>query len=111
MQLGYASIAHLAQGATSDTAHLLLSASDSREQLSVGIPRGRRQNDIYLITGEAVQGGLRGDRIALRALRRVLARTSEKQTATQHSYGPGGRDRRSLTFDQGLLQVATAEGR
>ncbi|MGL5825384.1 MAG: MobF family relaxase [Nocardioides sp.] len=48
--LGYAMTAHGAEGATADTGHLLLSGSDSREAVYVGLTRGRASNTAWAIT-------------------------------------------------------------
>ncbi len=54
VELGYAITAHRAQGATVDTAHLLVhSSSMTREALYVALTRGRHSNRAYVATDEA----------------------------------------------------------
>ena len=54
VELGYAITAHRAQGATVDTAHLVVhSSSMTREAFYVAMTRGRRANVAYVATDEA----------------------------------------------------------
>ncbi|MHB1539003.1 MAG: MobF family relaxase, partial [Solirubrobacteraceae bacterium] len=54
VELGYAITAHRAQGATVDTAHLLVhSPSMTREAFYVAMTRGRQANTAYVATDEA----------------------------------------------------------
>ena len=54
VELGYAITAHRAQGATVDTAHLVVhSSSMTREAFYVAMTRGRRANIAYVATDEA----------------------------------------------------------
>jgi len=55
-ELGYAGNTHVAQGRTTDTAHLLVTGSLNRPSLYVGMTRGRQANAAYVATGEAVPG-------------------------------------------------------
>ncbi len=48
VDLGYAVTAHRAQGMTVDTAHVVVSASTTRENLYVSMTRGRRSNTAYV---------------------------------------------------------------
>jgi conjugative relaxase-like TrwC/TraI family protein len=50
VELGYAATAHRAQGRTTDTAHVLISPTTTREVLYVAATRGRRRNSIYVDT-------------------------------------------------------------
>ena len=50
VELGYAITAHRAQGSTVDTAHVLVDPSTTREQLYVGLTRGRSSNVAYVAT-------------------------------------------------------------
>ena len=50
VELGYAITAHRAQGSTVDTAHVLVDPSTTREQLYVGLTRGRTSNIAYVAT-------------------------------------------------------------
>ncbi|MFK4087512.1 MobF family relaxase [Kribbella sp. NPDC020789] len=54
VELAYATTAHRAQGATVDTAHLLVSDKLTRALLYVGMTRGRHSNHAYVATHEAV---------------------------------------------------------
>jgi hypothetical protein len=50
VDLGYAITAHGAQGITTDTTHVLGDASTTRENLYVGMTRGRQANLVYVAT-------------------------------------------------------------
>ena len=47
--LGYASTVHTAQGSTADTAHLVVTGTETREVLYVGLTRGRTANHVYAV--------------------------------------------------------------
>lgn len=47
--LGYAVTAHRAQGVTTDTAHVLVEPTTTRENFYVGMTRGREANRAYVI--------------------------------------------------------------
>ncbi|WP_223397214.1 MobF family relaxase [Nocardioides rotundus] len=49
VDLGYAVTAHRAQGVTSDTAHVLVEPTTTRENLYVAMTRGRRSNQAYVV--------------------------------------------------------------
>ena len=53
VELAYATTAHRAQGATVDTAHLLVAEELSRSLLYVGMTRGRDSNQAYVATHQA----------------------------------------------------------
>jgi AAA domain-containing protein/TrwC relaxase len=46
--LGYAVTIHSAQGSTADTCHVVITGSESREQLYVALSRGRRANHVHV---------------------------------------------------------------
>ena len=50
VELGYATTAHRAQGATVDTAHLLVTEQLTRALMYVGMTRGRHSNHAYVAT-------------------------------------------------------------
>ena len=50
VDLGYAVTAHRAQGITTDTSHVLVDSSATRENLYVAMTRGRRANLVYVAT-------------------------------------------------------------
>jgi len=50
VDLGYATTAHRAQGATVDRCHVLASAGTPREALYVAMTRGREANSVYVTT-------------------------------------------------------------
>jgi conjugative relaxase-like TrwC/TraI family protein len=54
--LAYAGNTHVAQGRTTDAAHLLVTSSLNRPSLYVGMTRGRQTNTAYVATGEPVPG-------------------------------------------------------
>ena len=56
-ELGYAGNVHVAQGRTTDTAHLLVTGSLSRQALYVGMTRGREANTAHVITGKTAPPG------------------------------------------------------
>ncbi len=49
VDLGYAVTAHRAQGITTDTAHILVEPTTTRENLYVAMTRGRRANTAYIV--------------------------------------------------------------
>jgi hypothetical protein len=55
-ELAYAGNTHVAQGRTTDTAHLLVTGSLNRPSLYVGMTRGRQANTAYVATGEPSPG-------------------------------------------------------
>jgi len=55
-ELAYAGNTHVAQGRTTDTAHLLVTGSLNRPSLYVGMTRGRQANTSYVVAGEPVPG-------------------------------------------------------
>ncbi|MDR1188485.1 MAG: AAA family ATPase [Bifidobacteriaceae bacterium] len=50
LELGYAVTAHRAQGVTADTAHVMVTATTTRENLYVSMTRGRHSNRAYVAT-------------------------------------------------------------
>jgi len=53
VELGYARTVHAAQGLTADTAHSVVTGTESRQLLYVAMTRGRRANQLYVqTTGE-----------------------------------------------------------
>ena len=55
-ELAYAGNVHVSQGRTTDTAHLLLSESVSRQSLYVAMTRGRDSNVAHIVTGPTSHG-------------------------------------------------------
>ncbi len=53
VDLGYAITAHRAQGVTTDTAHVLIEPTSTRENLYVSMTRGRHTNHAYVILDHA----------------------------------------------------------
>ena len=51
--LAYAGNVHVAEGRTSDTAHLVVDETVGRESLYVGMSRGRQRNTAYVVTERA----------------------------------------------------------
>jgi len=96
VQLGYASTAHRAQGMTVDTAHTVVTTTQSREVVYVAATRGRQSNMLYVATGpEPASGDLHSfksieERTGADVLRQVLSQSSAEQSAhetraAQHS--------------------------
>jgi conjugative relaxase-like TrwC/TraI family protein len=56
-ELGYGGNVHVAQGRTTDTAHLLVTGSLSRQALYVGMTRGRQANTAHVVTGTTAPSG------------------------------------------------------
>ena len=56
-ELAYAGNVHVAQGRTVDTAHLLVTATLSRQALYVGMTRGRQANTAHVVTGQTAPPG------------------------------------------------------
>lgn len=50
IELGYAATIHRGQGATVDTAHVILTNTSTREGAYVGLTRGRESNRAYVVT-------------------------------------------------------------
>ncbi|WP_091548035.1 MobF family relaxase [Modestobacter sp. DSM 44400] len=94
LQLGYAATIHLAQGATVDTTHALLTGTENREQLYVALSRGRSANHLYLSPGPVdnedpahpaltfARQTNNAPRDPLELLRGVLDRTDQRPSAT-----------------------------
>ena len=56
-ELAYGGNVHVAQGRTVDTAHLLVTATLSRQALYVGMTRGRESNTAHVVTGKTAPPG------------------------------------------------------
>jgi TrwC relaxase/AAA domain len=56
-ELAYAGNVHVAQGRTVDTAHLMVTATLSRQALYVGMTRGRESNTAHVVTGKTAPPG------------------------------------------------------
>jgi hypothetical protein len=85
-ELAYAGNAHVAQGRTVDTAHLLVTESLSRQALYVGMTRGRQANTAHVVTGQTAPPGHQPCRQATpeSVLTGVLQRDAEELSATEH---------------------------
>ncbi len=89
VELGYATTAHRAQGATVDTAHAIATPTMTREVLYVALTRGRESNEVYVCTDgapEPLTGFADQEQTARGVLDAVLARTGDNTTAheTRH---------------------------
>jgi conjugative relaxase-like TrwC/TraI family protein len=94
LQLGYAATIHLAQGATVDTTHTLLTGTESREQLYVALSRGRTANHLHLSASPVddqdpahpaltrTEGAATRPLDSLELLSAVLGRTDQRPSAT-----------------------------
>ncbi|WP_185757123.1 MobF family relaxase [Nocardia bhagyanarayanae] len=87
VDLGYAATIDSAQGITTDTCHVALTGTESRQQLYVALTRGRYANHLYLATA---LGGGKGEeytlaaafpRTAVEALIRILGRDRRAKSA------------------------------
>ena len=88
VQLGYATTITRTQGMTVDTTHTMVAQdATSREQLYVGVTRGRERNDLYVITDDVLDIGVHSpdwSRDSIRhGLERVLARETAELSATE----------------------------
>ncbi len=119
VELGYATTIHLAQGRTSDTCHAVLSGRESREDLYVAMTRGRIGNHVYVDTSAAgphdatTPEAIRPP-TSVEVLERVLARGSERQSATsQHELDvdPAPRLRHAAERYREAVAVAGSENR
>ena len=87
VELGYATTAHRAQGATVDAAYAILRPGTARETAYVALTRGRHTNHAYVVTDEPVAAdydGPPGPALTGRqVLERILATTGAEQSATE----------------------------
>ncbi len=85
VELGYATTAHRVQGRTVDTAHALISATNTREVLYVGATRGCKENTLYVDTAgcldEDTSHGPMTDSPAADVLRQVIDKTGADTSA------------------------------
>ena len=84
-ELAYAGNAHVAQGRTVDTAHLLVTETLSRQALYVGMTRGRQSNTAHVITGKTAPPGHQPyqQAAAESVLANVMQRDAEDLSATE----------------------------
>lgn len=88
VELGYAATIHCVQGMTVDTAHYLVGAGATREQLYTGVTRGRESNRLYVVTDELLAAEPHEQPTGARAVRQSLegvlgrAQTTPSATAT-----------------------------
>ena len=84
VDLGYAITAHRAQGATVDTSHVLVTDRSVRENIYVGMTRGRLGNHAWTITGADAGDDptWEAEATAREVLERALARRGADQSAT-----------------------------
>ncbi|MFE4001473.1 MobF family relaxase [Nocardioides sp. YIM B13467] len=97
VDLGYAITAHRAQGLTVDTAHVLVSASTTTENLYVSLTRGRESNDAYVALDQPDEtdaalpagDGVNARTVLYGVLQRSSAELSAHQTITveQEAWG------------------------
>ncbi|MCF4119873.1 relaxase domain-containing protein [Antribacter sp. KLBMP9083] len=86
LDLGYAITAHRAQGVTVDTAHVLVTSTTTRENLYVGLTRGRDANLAYIATDAHTDGPTADDHAeptAAHVLARVLRTSGIELSATE----------------------------
>ncbi|MEU1204632.1 MobF family relaxase [Nocardia sp. NPDC005825] len=89
VRLGYATTIDSAQGITADTCHVVLTGTESRNQLYVALTRGATANHVYVTT--AIDGSEASywtepglfPRTAIEVLQRILAR--DATTASAHT--------------------------
>jgi conjugative relaxase-like TrwC/TraI family protein len=83
-ELAYAANVHVSQGRTTDTAHLLVSESLSRQSLYVGMTRGRESNVAHVVTGATSHGNEPLEQATPESVfAAALERDSEELTATE----------------------------
>lgn len=86
VELAYAATVHRVQGMTSDTAHILVPDTMSRQQLYTGITRGRHSNHLYVVTHHHVADQHQETppaRTAREVLTGVLDRSGTETSATE----------------------------
>lgn len=84
VEVGYATTAHRAQGATVDTAHAIATPTMTREVLYVALTRGRESNQVYVCTdgaSEPLTGFADVEHTARGVLEVVLSRTGDNTSA------------------------------
>jgi hypothetical protein len=83
-ELAYAGNIHVAQGRTTDTSHLLVSETLSRQALYVGMTRGRESNVAHIVTGATSHGPEPYEQATPESVfAAALGRDSEELTATE----------------------------
>jgi hypothetical protein len=83
-ELAYAGNIHVAQGRTTDTAHLLVTETLSRQSLYVGMTRGRDSNVAHIVTGHTSHGPEPFEQATPESIfAGALERDSEELTATE----------------------------
>jgi len=83
-ELAYAANVHVSQGRTTDTSHLLVSESLSRQSLYVGMTRGRDSNVAHIVTGPTSHGTQPLEQATPESVfASALERDSEELTATE----------------------------
>ena len=83
-ELAYAGNVHVSQGRTTDTAHLLVTESLSRQSLYVGMTRGRESNVAHIVTGATSHGKEPFEQATPESVfAAALERDSEELTATE----------------------------
>ncbi|MBC7678342.1 MAG: AAA family ATPase, partial [Pseudorhodobacter sp.] len=88
VELGYAATIHRVQGMTVDTAHYLVAAGATREQLDTRVTRGRESNRLYVVIDELLGAEPYEQPTGARAVRQSLevvlgrAQTTPSATAT-----------------------------
>ena len=86
--LGYASTVHTAQGSTADTAHVVVTGTETREVLYVALTRGRTANHVYaVVAGDGdphrqTEPDVLAPPTAVELLTRILAREAAQTSAT-----------------------------
>ncbi|WP_431638894.1 MobF family relaxase [Corynebacterium ulcerans] len=92
--LGYGSTVHRAQGATVETAHMVIDDLTDRTQLYVGLTRGKKENRVYAVTDARIdeeaekahehhagnQGWVTGEQVFTDALKRDRRQKSAVET-------------------------------
>jgi conjugative relaxase-like TrwC/TraI family protein len=83
-ELAYAGNVHVSQGRTTDTAHVLVTESLSRQSLYVGMTRGRESNVAHIVTGATSHGKEPLEQATPESVfAAALGRDSEELTATE----------------------------
>lgn len=113
VELGYASTVHAAQGMTVDASHILITGTEARQSLYVGLSRGRRENHAWVVSNAPEESDIWAETLepatAIETLEGILARDGQATSAhgqTRLAADPA----RQLAHSANAYQDALFEG-